>query len=87
MKVNYEDVIEGLRETYLKKNSDYGNSFADSLDTFGEVAGMIMIKMKYDRMSSLFEKGTREVDESIIDSLDDMLNYGIMFSAWLKNKE
>jgi len=83
----YTSVVQELEETYLKKNSDYGNSFEDSLDEFGEVAGLIMLKMKYDRMTSLFKKGTSEVDESIIDSLDDMINYGIMFSAWLKNKE
>ena len=84
---DYSTVVEELHDTYRRKNSDYGNSFEDSLDEFGEVAGMIMLKMKYDRMNSLFKKGTSEVDESIIDSLDDMINYGIMFSAWLKNKE
>lgn len=83
----YSSVVEELGETYLKKNSDYGNSFEDALDEFGEVVGLFMLKMKYDRMTSLFKKGSNEVDESIIDSLDDMINYGIMFSAWLKNKE
>ena len=83
----YSSVVEELEEIYLKKNSDYGNSFEDALDEFGEVVGLFMLKMKYDRMTSLFKKGTSEVDESIVDSLDDMINYGIMFSTWLKNKE
>lgn len=83
----YSSVVEELEEIYLRKNSDYGNSFEDALDEFGEVVGLFMLKMKYDRMTSLFKKGTSEVDESIVDSLDDMINYGIMFSAWLKNKE
>ena len=45
-KINEESmkkVYEENYRTFLKKNTDYGSSFEESLDEFGEVAGIVRI--------------------------------------------
>ena len=37
-------------QTFLKKNTDYGSSFEESLNEFGEVAGIVRISDKYRRL-------------------------------------
>ena len=33
-------------QTFLKKNADYGSSFEESLNEFGEVSGIVRRKMR-----------------------------------------
>lgn len=80
----YCKIINDLKQTYISKNKDYGNSFEESLDEFGEIAGIVRIGDKFNRIKSLSK--TEEVnvkDESKIDTLLDMANYCIMQAKWL----
>lgn len=71
-------LIDNLHSLYLKKNSDYGNSF-----TFvrARISNAIMVRLydKYNRVNSLLHKDINEVkDESINDTLIDLINYCIL---------
>ena len=70
-------------QTFLKKNTDYGNSFEESLDEFGEVAGIVRISDKYKRLVNL-TKNENRVLESKADTLKDMANYCLMQAVWLE---
>ena len=59
-------------QTFLKKNADYGSSFEESLDEFGEVAGIV--------------KNENRVLESKSDTFKDMANYCLMLAVWLEGK-
>ena len=77
-------VCQELNETYEKKNSDYGNSFENSLDKHGLIAGIVRMDDKMSRLISLNSKKEQQVmDESMRDTLMDLANYAIMSVMWL----
>ena len=81
---NHAKVCQELTETYEKKNADYGNSFENSLDKHGLIAGIIRMDDKMSRLISLNSKNERQVmDESMRDTLMDLANYAIMSVMWL----
>ena len=80
----HEKVCQELTETYEKKNADYGNSFGNSLDKHGLIAGIIRMDDKMSRLISLNSKKEQQVmDESLRDTLMDLANYAIMSVMWL----
>ena len=83
----FHKIITDLEKTYLAKNKDYGNSFEESLNEFGEVAGIVRIGDKFNRAKNLSKNKANVVDESKIDTYLDMANYNIMQAMWLMKQE
>lgn len=84
----FQEITNGLYGTYCKKNRDYGNSFEQSLNKFGEISALIRISDKYNRLCSLItNKGQEVKDESIDDTILDMANYLIMWQMYRKSKK
>ena len=86
-KINAESmkkVYDENYQTFLKKNTDYGSSFEESLNEFGEVAGIVRISDKYKRLVNL-AKNENRVLESKSDTLKDMANYCLMQAVWLED--
>ena len=87
-KINAETMRRAYDEnyqTFLKKNTDYGSSFEESLNEFGEVAGIVRISDKYRRLVNL-TKNENKVLESKSDTLKDMANYCLMLAVWLEEQ-
>ena len=85
-KINAESMQKAYEEnyqTFLKKNADYGSSFEESLNEFGEVAGVVRISDKYRRLVNL-TKNENNVLESKSGTLKDMANYCLMLAVWLE---
>ena len=77
----YNSIVEQMQLTFLKKNHDYGNSFATTWREFGDkgiVTGVARISDKYHRLLNLSLGTEPLVDESIDDTLMDMANYCIL---------
>lgn len=74
---------------FCRKNHDYGNSFENSLDTFGLVAGIVRMNDKFERLVSLNDpsKDAQIASESLVDTLEDLSNYAAMAACWLKGKK
>ena len=72
-------------QTFLNKNTDYGSSFEESLNEFGEVAGIVRISDKYRRLVNI-TKNENKVLESKIDTFKDMANYCLMLAVWLEEQ-
>lgn len=85
----HEDICKRLRDIYIKKNQDYGNSFDESLDKFGLIASATRISDKINRFSSLCtgEIKANITEESIKDTLMDLANYAIMTIMWIEEQE
>ncbi|WP_399291506.1 nucleotide modification associated domain-containing protein [Vagococcus fluvialis] len=83
----FHKIITDLEQTYLAKNKDYGNSFEESLNEFGEVAGIVRIGDKFNRAKNLSKNKANVKDESKIDTYLDMANYNIMQAMWLMKQE
>lgn len=79
--LRFRDITEKMRETFLKKNHDYGNSFHETWDEFGDkgiITALTQISHKYHRLMNI-GLGTKPLaDESIDDTLLDMANYCIL---------
>ena len=87
MKVKrFREITESMADLYERKNKDYGDSFSNSLDEFGEIAGLIRLNDKLNRLKTLVDSKA-EVDESKKDTLIDLANYAIMQLMWLEGRE
>lgn len=73
-------------KTFCKKNSDYGNSFEESLDKHGIVASIVRMGDKINRLEALTnDSRTQQVgSESLLDTLEDLSNYAALTACWLK---
>ncbi len=84
--ITFQDLTKEMNELYERKNRDYGNSFDQTLDEFGVVAGLIRMNDKMNRIKSIYNKDTNVKDESLEDTLIDLANYAVMTLKWLNNK-
>lgn len=83
----YMEVIEKLKNTFLKKNHDYGSSVKknyDKFESYGKNEGLKYvfgrIAEKHDRLENLIygNHANQVTDEPIEDTLLDMANYAIL---------
>lgn len=79
----YDAVLKEMKDTYDRKNSDYGNSFEKTLNEFGLTPGIAQIYHKFERVKQLVKSPDAKVNESMRDSLLDMCNYIAMTVAWM----
>lgn len=82
----HDSICQRIHNLYVKKNSDYGNSASDLYDEFGDIAYMIRITDKYNRLKSLLNNNAKQLvaDESINDTIMDLANYCLI---WLMDRE
>ena len=84
--ITFADITKEMVSLQEKKNKDYGNSFEQTLDEFGLIAGVIRLNDKMNRVKQLCKSQKQEVkDEKIEDTLIDLANYAIMTLSWFKN--
>lgn len=85
----FKRVLDEAEALYVRKNNDYGDSFSKSYQKFGDMGVVIRLWDKLNRYETLIENEQSVVDESIEDSLIDLLNYAAMtiVERRLKNKE
>lgn len=75
----HEEICNKMHDTYVAKNSDYGNSFTKLREHFGNTSILIRLYDKLFRAEQLLMNGNQKVeDESIDDTLLDLANYAIM---------
>ena len=84
---SFNTLLDQMKETYERKNHDYGDSFTKSMDEFGLTASAIRLTDKLSRFKALINKEARVKDESIEDTLLDMASYAIMTVEYLKKKK
>ncbi len=77
--VTFKNLLDELLETYEKKNADYGDSFKKTHLQFGEIAGLVRISDKVNRLISLSKKDdSGAYFESKRDTYMDLANYCLM---------
>jgi len=81
----FTQIIMEMRETYEKKNADYGNSFEETIDKCGLMVPAGRMYDKWKRFLTLLENASRVDDESIIDTLTDLANYAVMTRMYIEN--
>ena len=93
----HEDMCVEALELMKKKNADYAGSGTDPFANFRraealgicstEQAFLVRMTDKMSRLSSFAAKGKLSVeDETVHDTLVDMINYSVLFAAYLYTK-
>lgn len=72
-------VLSSIRRTLIAKNHDYGNSFGDQLTCRGNIVYVIRMEDKIRRLRTLLTTEAQVKDESIEDTLRDIIGYCILF--------
>ena len=75
----HKEICEKLNQTYIDKNTAYGDSFGKMFAELGIISAITRISDKYNRIVSLAKGAENKVqDEAIEDTLLDLANYAIM---------
>lgn len=74
----HSELCAELKNIYIAKNHDYGNSFSETFEKLGLISAVTRITDKVNRLQSLCTKGQEVKSESIEDTLKDLANYAIM---------
>lgn len=85
---NYiRNVAHSISELVDRKNKDYDNSFDKSIDKRGGVAYFVRIEDKLNRLENLLMKdASPKVNESVEDTLSDIIGYTLLMMNYLHNK-
>lgn len=82
----YTNLLGDLRQTYIAKNKDYGDSFGKSVRKYGLISALTRMSDKFNRLESLVLNKEQLVEnESLQDTLLDLANYCIMTTIELSN--
>ena len=85
MKTTFEMVIAEMLDTYKKKNADYGNSFAETIQEFGYTPAVARINDKLKRVKNMVKGNEMKVNESMRDNLMDIAVYSVLTIIELDN--
>lgn len=77
------NLCDELKETLIRKNRDYGDSVRKTYGEFGDIAYIVRVTDKLERLKSL-EKREAEVDESKNDTWLDLAGYSILRNATVR---
>lgn len=81
----HKELCDKLNDIYRKKNRDYDDSFAKSIDDIGYVAAITRMSDKMQRAKALLMGALQQVsDESVMDTLMDLANYALMTATEYK---
>jgi len=79
-----ESVVSEVGSTLIRKNRDYGDSFAKQYAKYGVMCGLIRMDDKMARLTNLVTGAQPHVDESIEDTLLDLAGYAILCAVELR---
>ena len=77
-------IFDDLKEIIMSKNIDYNDSFHDLFVEYGLESSYIRLTDKLNRLKYLAKHDVNVKDEKVIDTLQDLVNYGIMTLLELK---
>jgi len=69
------DILKPVAELLKRKNTDYGNSYNETRREFGPVAFLLRINDKFARLKTLTCQQAQVTDESVEDTLKDIIGY------------
>lgn len=88
--VNESEIVTIAKEIgqlVEKKDKDYNSAFSKTLKEYGNVAYFIRIDDKLNRLKNLMLNNTKaEVDESVEDTLKDIIGYTLLMLKEIKDK-
>lgn len=88
METTFKKITDEMLDTYIKKNADYGNSFAETIQEFGFIPAVARINDKFKRVKNMVLGQEMNIkDESLRDNLMDIANYCVLTIMELDNQK
>lgn len=81
----FREITKTMADIYEAKNKNYGDSFTKLCNELGNIAGLVPLHNKLDRLTTLVKNESENTFESIEDTLLDLANYAIMFRIHLED--
>ena len=78
--------VSSLGDTLFKKNLDYGDSFSRGIDLYGAAGMGLRISDKVHRLENLTNRDNLVSDESVEDTLVDVLGYLVLIFTYNEEK-
>ena len=76
---SHAHLLQEIHDTYVKKNSDYGDSFNSTIKEWGYIPAIARIEDKVRRIANIVKGNKMNYnEESLRDNLLDIANYCIM---------
>lgn len=85
--VTFRDICNQMIELNIRKSNDYGASYQNLLREFGDVAAVIPLQNKLDRIKNIIRRGGEVHNESLRDSVLDLACYAVMYLMELSERE
>jgi len=84
----FQQVIDEMVETRRRKNSDYGNAFAEFYDEFGNMGILCDLGRKFLRFKTFAQnKDLKVSDETIEDTLKDLAVIATNAVVWMRMRK
>ncbi|MEM5854199.1 MAG: nucleotide modification associated domain-containing protein [Candidatus Aenigmatarchaeota archaeon] len=88
MKENIKQIALEIVNLLEEKNTLYGNSYKETRDEYGYIAFLIRLQDKINRIKTLYTKeNLPKSEESIEDTLKDIIGYCLLELEYLKSKK
>ncbi|MDR6779442.1 polyhydroxyalkanoate synthesis regulator phasin [Paenibacillus peoriae] len=82
-----ENICNEVESLLKKKNHDYGNSFSIQFEKYGILSALIRMDDKMRRLENLLNGNKAQVEESIEDTLQDLVGYGTLALVELRKQK
>jgi len=69
------EILTNVADIVERKNKDYGDSFSRTRRKYGEVIFLARLEDKFNRLETLVESERAVADETVIDTLRDIIGY------------
>ena len=83
---DFMEILMSVDELLKRKNADYGNSYNESRREFGPTAFLLRINDKFARLKTLTNSEAKVNDESVEDTIADIIGYCTLELRYLKQK-
>lgn len=83
----FMEILVPVAELLQRKNTDYGNSYNETRREFGPVSFLLRINDKVARLKTLTSNEAEVKDESIEDTLGDIIGYCTLELCYRRKKD
>jgi len=71
----FEAILSPIADLLKRKNTDYGNSYAILRERFGPISFLVRLHDKINRVEQLTKNEALVKEESVLDTLKDIIGY------------
>ncbi|KLU65707.1 hypothetical protein DEAC_c23370 [Desulfosporosinus acididurans] len=81
------EILTPVAELLKRKNTDYGNNYCETRREFGPTALLLRLNDKFGRLKTLTKQQAQVKDESIEDTLKDIIGYCTLELRYLRDEK